>query len=244
LSEAQGFALTTLARQVMAQLELRRAVAEREEALCGIRQGEARQALLVRELHHRVGNTLAMVQALVSTMARSAKSVPEFSRAFSARLGSLAKNQKLLTEDYWQTASLSEMLDHELRPFLLQRRKRVALNGAPLHLSADLAIPVGMALHELTSNAAKHGALSAAKGRVEVTWGIKHVEGTRKLHLVWEEHDGPVVCEPQRTGFGSTLLSRVLALQANATVQITYDPDGLRFEMEAPLIERRLVPHY
>src|SRR4051794_22680633 len=116
LSEAQGFALTTLARQVMAQLELRRAVAEREEALSGIRQGEARQALLVRELHHRVGNTLAMVQALVSTMARSAKSVPEFSRAFSARIGSLAKNQKLLTEDYWQTASLREMLDHELRP--------------------------------------------------------------------------------------------------------------------------------
>jgi two-component sensor histidine kinase len=228
----------------MAQLELRRAVAEREAALAAIRESEARQTLLVRELHHRVGNTLAMVQALVGTMARSAKSVPELSRAFSTRIASLAKNQKLLTEDYWQTASLREMLEHELRPFLLQRGNRVVLHGEPLHLSADLAVPVGMALHELTSNAVKHGALSVPKGRVEVTWGSRVVEGKRRLHLAWAEHDGPPVTEPQRTGFGSTLLNRVLALQASATVQIAYNPDGLTFEMEAPLIESRLVPQY
>ena len=244
LTEAQGFALTTLARQVMAQLELRRAVGERQEALAAIRDGEARQALLVRELHHRVGNTLAMVQALVGTMARSAKTVPELSRAFSTRIASLAKNQKLLTEDYWQTASLREMLEQELQPFLLQRGRRVVLTGEPLHLSADLAVPVGMALHELTSNAVKHGALSVPQGRVDVTWGLRVVEGKRRLRLAWTEHDGPPVGEPQRTGFGSMLLSRVLALQASATVEIAYNPDGLRFEMEAPLIENRLVPHY
>jgi two-component sensor histidine kinase len=212
--------------------------------LATIREGEARHGLLVRELHHRVGNTLAMVQALVGTMARSAKTVPELSRAFSARIASLAKNQKLLTEDYWQTASLREMLEQELRPFLLQRGRRVVLTGEPLHLSADLAVPVGMALHELTSNAVRHGALSVPKGRVEVTWGLKVVEGRRRLHLAWTEHDGPAVGEPQRTGFGSTLLNRVLALQAGATVEIAYHPDGLRFDMEAPLIESRLVPHY
>jgi two-component sensor histidine kinase len=73
---------------------------------------------------------------------------------------------------------------------------------------------------------------------------VQVVDGKRKLHLAWTEHDGPLVSEPQRTGFGSMLLNRVLALQANATVQIAYDPDGFRFEMEAPLIEKRLVPHY
>jgi two-component sensor histidine kinase len=244
LTKPQEFALTTLAEQVMAQFELRRALAEREEALATVQQSEARQALLVRELHHRVGNTLAMVQALVSTIARSAKSVPELSRAVAARIASLARNQKLLTEDYWQTASLGEMVDHELRPFLHSHGERVVRKGDPLHLSADLAIPVGMALHELTSNAVKHGALSVAEGWLAVTWDVRVVDGKRKLHLAWTEHDGPLISEPQRTGFGSTLLNRVLALQANATVQIAYDRDGFRFEMEAPLIEKRLVPHY
>lgn len=244
LTQPQEFALTALAEQVMAQLELRRAIAEREEALATVREYESRQALLVRELHHRVGNTLAMVQALVSTVARTARSGPELSRAIAARIASLAKNQKLLSEDYWQTASLREMVDHELRPFLHSHGERVVLKGDALHLSADLAIPVGMALHELTSNAARHGALSVAEGWIEVTWDVRVVDGTRKLHLAWNEHDGPPVSEPQRTGFGSTLLKRVLALQANATVEIAYNPDGFRFEMEAPLIENRLVPHY
>jgi two-component sensor histidine kinase len=185
-----------------------------------------------------------MVQGLLGSMARSSVSVPEFHKGFSARIASLANNQKLLTEDYWQTASLREMLEQELRPFLLQRTPRVVLEGTPVHLSADLAVPVGMALHELASNAAKHGALSVSEGWVQVSWHIEAVASERKLHLEWTEHDGPPVSQPQRTGFGSTLLQRVLALQSNASVQIAYHKDGLCFEMEAPLIESRLVPHY
>jgi two-component sensor histidine kinase len=244
LSDQHVFALHTLARQVMSQLELRRAVGERDEALAASQRAEQRQGLLVRELHHRVGNTLAMVQALLSSMARSPRSVAEFHRAFSARIASLAKNQKLLTEDYWQTASLREMLEQELRPFLDQQAPRVALKGSAVHLSADLAVPVGMALHELTSNAVKHGALSVPRGWVQVAWDVRTTDGTRMLCLDWSEHDGPPVSEPQRTGFGSTLLQRVLALQSNANVEIAYNRDGLRFEMQAPLIESRLVPAY
>jgi two-component sensor histidine kinase len=199
---------------------------------------------LVRELHHRVGNTLAMVQGLLGSMARSSLSVPEFHKGFSARIASLAKNQKLLTEDYWQTASLREILEQELRPFLLQRPPRALIEGTPVHLSADLAVPVGMAVHELASNAIKHGALSDPNGWVHVAWNVRTTESTRKLHLEWSEHDGPPVNHPQRTGFGSTLLQRVLALQSNAEVRIAYRTDGLRFEMEAPLVESRLVPAY
>src|SRR3712207_3524089 len=136
------------------------------------------------------------------------------------------------------------MLTHELQPFIEEGDGRVVLQGPALDLSADLAIPVGMALHELTSNAVRHGALSVPEGGIEVTWRLRRVDGTRKLHLKWAERGGPAVEEPQQRGFGSTLLERVLAMQTNADVQITYKPQGLTFRMEAPLIEQRLVPEY
>jgi two-component sensor histidine kinase len=244
LGEEEALTLTMLARQVMSQFESRRAIAERDEALAASQRVEQRQALLVRELHHRVRNTLATVQALVGATARTTGSVQTFYRSFSARLASLAQTQTLLTEDYWQTAPLREMLLNELRPFVEARNQPFVLNGPPVELSADLAIPVGMALHELTANAAQFGALSVPQGRVEVTWEVIRSEGVRKLRLNWEEHGGPPVEPPRQTGFGTTLLTQVLAVQCKADVQIDYDPAGLRFRLESPLIERRLVPPY
>jgi two-component sensor histidine kinase len=200
--------------------------------------------LLVRELHHRVKNTLATVQALVGATGRSSGSFDEFYRSFSKRIASLAKTHNLLTEDYWQTASLREIALTELKPFADSRQPHFMLIGPPVELSADLAVPVGMALHELTTNAVRYGALSVPGGHVEVRWSVGETEGVRKLHLEWSEFGGPPVSEPQHKGFGSTLLQRVLPMQCKAEVQIDYDQAGLRFAMDAPLIEQRLVPAY
>jgi two-component sensor histidine kinase len=101
-----------------------------------------------------------------------------------------------------------------------------------------------MALHELTTNAVRYGALSVAEGYVELRWSLSKVEGFRMLHLEWTEHRGPPVTEPKHHGFGSTLLQQVLPMQCNAKVEVRYDKAGLRFRMEAPLIEQRLVPEY
>jgi two-component sensor histidine kinase len=240
----QAFALQTLAEQVMSQIELRRAIAERDEALTAGRRTEKRQSLLVRELHHRVRNTLGTVQAMLGSTARSARSVEQFYRSFSARIASLARVQTLLTEDYWQLASLREMLEHELQPFLDEGHDRVLLSGPPVELSADLAIPVGMSLHELTTNAIRFGALSVPEGRVEVTWNLLEDAGRRRLYLEWIECGGPPVGEPQHKGFGTTLLERVLALQSNGDVRVAFDPAGVRFTLETPLVEQRLVPDY
>ena len=244
LSEEQGFALNTLAEQVMSQLELRRAVAERDEALAASRRTEQRQTLLVRELHHRVRNTLATVQALAGATARSAPTVREFNRSFSARIAALAKTHALLTEDYWQTVPLQEMLMNELQPFAERRQQRFKLEGPSLDVSADLAIPLGMALHELTANAARYGALSVRKGCVSVAWEIVTSDGKRKLHLRWVEQNGPPVEPPTHSGFGMVLLQRVLPTQCQAQVCLDFDKMGLRFEINAPLIEQRHVPHY
>lgn len=244
LTEDQAFTLTTLAGEVMSQLELRRAIAERDEALAASRRAEQRQALLVRELHHRVRNTLAMVQALLGATARTTGTIREFYRSFSARIASLAKTQTLLTEDYWQTAPLRELVLKELRPFEEHGKRRFVLDGPPVELSADLAVPIGMALHELTTNAVRHGALSVPAGRVEVTWNLKTVESVRKVHIDWRESGGPPVRTPENEGFGSTLLRTVVPMQTKAEVEVTFHPEGLRCRIEAPLVERRLVPEY
>jgi two-component sensor histidine kinase len=244
LTENQAFTLTTLAQQVMSQLELRRAIAERDDALETSRKVEERQSLLVRELHHRVKNTLAMVQALVGATGRSTGSFDAFYRSFSDRIASLARTHGLLTEDYWQTAPLREIARNELKPFAESRQPRFMLLGPPVELAADLAVPVGMALHELTTNAVRYGALSVPEGYIELRWSVGEVEGVRKLHLQWTEIGGPPVAEPQHRGFGSTLLQRVLPMQCNAEVEVRYDRTGLRFRMDAPLIEQRLVPEY
>jgi two-component sensor histidine kinase len=244
LTEEQASTLTLLARQVMSQLELRRAIAERDERLEASHRVEQRQSLLVRELHHRVKNTLATVQALVGATGRSTGSFDEFYRSFSNRISSLAKTHNLLTEDYWQTAPLREIVLNELKPFAESRVPRFMLFGPPVELSADLAVPVGMALHELTTNAVQYGALSASGGYVEIRWDVVEVKGVRKLHLEWREHGGPPVSEPQHNGFGSTLLERILPMQCNGKVEVRYDRAGLRFQMDAPLIEHRLVPGY
>ncbi|WP_404291053.1 sensor histidine kinase [Microvirga sp. RSM25] len=244
LTQEQASTLTMLAWQVMSQLELRRAIAERDDVLEANRTFEQRQSLLVRELHHRVKNTLATVQALVGATRRSTGSFDAFYRSFSNRITSLAKTHNLLTEDYWQTAPLREIALNELKPFAESRQPRFMLIGPPVELSADLAVPVGMALHELTTNAICHGALSVPDGHVEVRWSVDEVEGVRKLHLEWRERGGPPVGEPQHQGFGTTLLQRVLPMQCKAEVEVQYDPEGLRFRMQAPLIEQRLVPTY
>ena len=217
---------------------------ERQALLAKAQQTAERQQLLIRELHHRVRNTLAIVQALLGATARSASTIGDFYRSFTARITSLATTQTLLTEDYWQTASLRRMLEQELRPFLEGDQRRFLLKGPAVELCADLAVPLGMAMHELTTNAARHGALSVGTGWVEVNWDVRDIDGVRKLHLAWTEHDGPPVVHPQRTGFGSTVLERALAMQVKADVTFSYDRTGLRVQIAAPLIEQRTVPEY
>jgi two-component sensor histidine kinase len=205
---------------------------------------EQRQAILVRELHHRVRNTLATVQALVGATARSVTSIREFNRSFAARIAALARTNALLTEDYWQTVPLRGMLMNELQPFSERRHQRFKLDGPAVDLSADLAIPLSMALHELTANAARYGALSVRKGCVAVTWKVVPCEGKRRLHLAWVEHNGPPVEEPTHSGFGLILLRRIFPSQCQAEVRLEFDKAGLRFEMDAPMIEHRTVPPY
>lgn len=211
------------------------------------RLAEERQSLLIRELHHRVKNTLATVQAIVGSTARTASSIDSFYEAFVGRIMSLAHTHSVLTEDVWQTASLRTLLENELRPYADGAMRsgtggRVELDGPAVDLPSEIAVPIGMAIHELTTNAAKYGALSNRAGQVRIRWsvepGVEPGTDRPRLRFHWQETGGPAVAPPTRQGFGSRLLQRVLTTQVQAEVATDYAPGGLTLTMLAPLPAR------
>ncbi|MFH6785023.1 MULTISPECIES: sensor histidine kinase [Methylobacterium] len=207
------------------------------------RLAEERQSLLIRELHHRVKNTLATVQAIVGSTARTASSIDSFYEAFVGRIMSLAHTHSVLTEDVWQTASLRGLLENELRPYAdgaMQSGSggRIELDGPAVDLPSEVAVPIGMAIHELTTNAAKYGALSNRNGRVRIRWSVEPGADRPRLRFHWQESGGPPVAPPTRQGFGSRLLQRVLTTQVQAEVATDYAPGGLTLTMLAPLPAR------
>ncbi|MCP1549193.1 MULTISPECIES: sensor histidine kinase [Methylorubrum] len=200
---------------------------------------EERRSLLIRELHHRVKNTLATVQAIVGSTARTATSIDSFHEAFVGRIKSLAHTHSVLTEATWQTASLRDLLASELMPYAESETEtspdlRIVLDGPAVDLPSEIAVPIGMAIHELTTNAAKYGALSTGRGRVAITWRIE----AGMLHLDWRESGGPLVAPPTRQGFGSRLLQRVLTAQVQAQITTDYAPEGFHLTLAAPLPAR------
>jgi len=198
------------------------------------KRAEEQQALLVRELHHRVKNTLATVQAIMGSTARSVDNIEDFKTALFGRIQSLAKTHLLLADDD-RAVNFDDILRGELDAFDDGSKKRIVLSGPEVPLSAQLAVSLGMAIHELTTNAAKFGALSVYGGKVAVTWKVTIGASRRILSFDWVESDGPPVAEPQRHGFGSRLLDFVLPGQIQAETRIEYAPQGVRVYCTLPL---------
>src|SRR5215475_5059517 len=198
------------------------------------KHAEERQALLIRELHHRVKNTLATVQAIMGSTARAVDNIEDFKTALFGRIQSLSKTHLLLADDP-RAVNFDHILRSELDAFDDGSNERVVLSGPTVPLSAQVAVSLGMAIHELTTNAAKFGALSVFGGKVEVTWSVTIDATRRTLAFDWIESGGPPVAPPLRQGFGSRLLAFVLPGQIQAKTQIDYAPQGIRIHCALPL---------
>jgi two-component sensor histidine kinase/CheY-like chemotaxis protein len=227
---------SVLVNAVRSATRARQRQREAEAYLQERKRSEEHQLLLIRELQHRVKNTLATVQALLRATARSASTVQGFRQVFEARVLSLSRTHDLLVENAWRAAPIRNILRSELGPYDDGAGTRVLLAGPGVELPAELAVPIGMAIHELTTNAAKYGAFSTPRGWLEVEWDVRGHEGTRKLQLWWTERDGPPVEKPSRKGFGSSLIQRLLTTQCRAEIEFAYDRPGLRFQMSVPLV--------
>lgn len=191
--------------------------------------------LLLREVNHRSKNLLAVVQAIARQT--SLASPTDFLTSFSDRVAALSASHDLLVESQWQGVSLNDLVRAEIGRFQGFVGGRIKISGPHLRLSPKAAQTIGMALHELTTNAGKYGALSNDVGSVEVAWRLDR--GGRALRLTWIERGGPVVEPASRHGFGTTLICDVPRSTLQADVQLQLDRTGLSWSLEA-LAERVL----
>jgi PAS domain S-box-containing protein len=196
------------------------------------RQAEERQLLLVNELNHRVKNTLALVQGLALQSFREGRDAGEARVAFQNRLAALAAAHDLLTRESWEGATLRGLAEGALGHLTGQER-RVEISGPDVTLGPKEAVSLVLALHELSTNASKYGALSTDRGRVAVTWRL---EGSL-LRVEWRETGGPQVAQPEHRGFGLRMIERALAADLGGSVRIDFEPVGLVCRIEKPLEE-------
>ena len=184
---------------------------------------EERQALLAREVDHRANNLMAVVQGAVRLS--QAPTVAELKQVLVGRITALARAHQLLADGRWTGADLRRLVEEELHAFATPGDGRIAIEGPPLALSPALAQAVAMAIHELTTNAVKHGALSAHGGSVEVAW-TEPSEAAASV-ITWRERGGPPVVKPMRRGLGTTLLERALRGTVGGRTELDWDPAGL-----------------
>jgi PAS domain S-box-containing protein len=187
---------------------------------------EEHQKLLLAELNHRVKNTLAVVLAIASQTLRGSTSLEAFDRAFQGRLRTLARAHTLLTQHNWEATTLEALVREAFAPYPLSEGDRVAIHGPHVSLRPRAALTLSLVLHELTTNALKHGALSAPAGRVAVEWRI--LEGEARVQFAWTETAGPAVAPVSRRGFGSMLIERNVTHELGAELETEYLPDGFR----------------
>lgn len=192
------------------------------------KEAENHRDLLTKEMSHRVKNTLATVLSIVGQSLRQAGIDGEVASSISQRLQALAGAHDVLTSRGWQEAELSEIVAAATAPFDSGPTKRIHAGGEKIFVSSRAATAIALAMHELSTNAIKYGALSNDSGVVTVNWALE----AGGFQLVWTERGGPVVQEPTRRGFGSRMIERALASSINGSAEIDYRPTGIVFTIK------------
>ena len=191
---------------------------------------EQRQQLLSRELQHRTNNLLAVIQSVAGQSLSGTPSLDQARDTFTARLHAIANANALLMESDWKGAPLKDVIARELASFV----SRATIEGPQLLLNSNATQGFALVIHELATNAAKHGALSTPAGLVAIHWSVSERGNAPQISFNWQESGGPRVSSPGRKGFGTTLLNNAIS-GADAAPNIEYNPNGLRYTLEVAL---------
>lgn len=195
------------------------------------KNAEKRQQLLMNELAHRSRNLLTVVQTIASRSLCGTQSLAEARDALMQRIQALARSQALVVNGTFEGASLSEIIRLEFEAF----SDRVRADGPDVMLNSRAAQTFALLVHELATNATKHGALSRPEGRIAINWSVERDGAEAKFRFRWTERDGPRVTKPARQGFGRMLIEKAAAQEFGAEPKISFDPEGLTYKIEAPL---------
>jgi PAS domain S-box-containing protein len=204
-------------------LETNRDITERK-------QHEEREHLIMREMNHRAKNMLGLVQAIARQTAT--RDPEEFIERFSERIQALSANQELLVRDEWTGVETEKLVRAQLAPFADLIGARIALHGPKLRVRAAGAQAIGLALHELATNAGKYGALSTDTGRVDICWATDGDTFT----ISWVERGGPPVSAPKRRGFGTVVMQEMAEDSVDGTVALDYAPSGVTWRLTCPAV--------
>lgn len=205
------------------------------------KRSEQHQNMLMAELDHRVKNILAVVQSIArQSLARGQAVGPEAADRLVARISALAQSHSLLARSRWEGACFEVLVENAVAPYCGDDESRILVSGPGLRVTPRAAQTLTLALHELVTNAAKHGALSRPEGRVVAEWHLSGNGHGRRLIFVWQERGGPVVdSAPSQKGFGSLLIERMLASDLGGDVTLDYARTGLRALIDLPLEKLR-----
>ena len=188
--------------------------------------------LVLRELTHRSKNLLTVIHAIARQTASRTRSVDDFLDGFGARLLAIGNAHDLLIADNWQGASLRMLVEQQLEAHVESFDGRLAIDGEDVMLKPEAVHNLGLALHELTANAEKYGALSDAAGGISIDWNF--CEDAGELKLVWQERGGPAVSPPKRSGFGRAMIENVVGKALEGDVKLSFPAEGVRCEIVIP----------
>ncbi len=201
--------------------------------ITGRYEGEQTQRLLMRELDHRMKNTLQVIQAVIRRTARSQRSVEVFERSLLGRVGAMSRAHDLLAAERWLGAELNEVIAQEVASF--DAGGAISAAGPRLRLNPRAALSIALVIHELGTNASKYGALSSPEGRVLVTWQVDRSGSEPTITINWQESGGPPVSPPTTKGFGSMLIESSIAYEMEGQAHLDYRHDGLVCTISVPL---------
>lgn len=190
---------------------------------------------LTRELNHRVKNTLANVLSIVALTKRRADSLDEFTEQLEGRIRALSATHDLLTQSQWGSTPIRSVVEAELAPYSRDFGTMIQLNGPPIELAPNDALLLGLAIHELATNAGKYGALSQPGGMLSIEW---HRLGESLARISWSEEGGPPVSSETPRGFGMELLERIVANELRNPVEMHFDPEGVHCTLTVPVRQR------
>jgi two-component system, chemotaxis family, CheB/CheR fusion protein len=196
--------------------------------------------ILMKELQHRTNNLFTVIQAMARQTARNSTTFTEFEAQFGSRIQGLAHSNTLLIEEDWKGASLDKLIEVQLAPFVGTDTMRIETVGPEVKLAAGAVQILGLALHELATNASKYGALSAPGGRVVLSWSFDEGNGAPdSFRMEWREQGGPPVKPSARKGFGRFVTDQMVTRALNATVKTDFGSEGLRWTLQMPASEAR-----
>ncbi|MFT6671034.1 MAG: two-component sensor histidine kinase/CheY-like chemotaxis protein [Afipia broomeae] len=220
-----------LAQQQLYELNntLEQRVLERTEAH---KRSEEQVRLLMNEVNHRSKNILSVVMAVAQQTVASNSS--DFLLRFSSRIQALAVNHDLLVVGQWKCVDASDLVRGQLAHFAELIGQRITVEGPRLRLAPSAAQSVGMVVHELSTNAVKHGALSVENGRVEISWRLDGDAGSENFTMSWVEKGGPPVARPANRGFGTTVITKMTEMSLGGKVELSYASTGLIWRLSCP----------